>query len=370
MHGQWLGSYSGVDPSGTVTVELDDLGDHYEGMAYIYPGNYPAYPAIGGMVTTVDKSDQFSLQIGVDPIDMGHGVLESWDSIKHKYPKVTLAPTIETRWYFERESGVLFIEFDSASGGSGKAILSRRDAGRPSTRKPLESIKSWDEFKKYALTLDPRRYVFRGQESSEWRLRTYFHRCGRANLFKFVNLDINQLHANLSSLTAHHFNLRDDIENAAFYSLVQHHGYPTPLLDWTRSPFIAAYFSFRNKRSEGEFARIFVFDQREWVKDFVRSQLIATALPHFSFLTPLAINNSRMVPQQALSTVANVDDIEEFIAFNEKNKKKTYLEVIDLSVSERPQIMQELAMMGITAGSMFPGLDGACEQLKERNFNL
>ncbi len=77
-----------------------------------------------------------------------------------------------------------------------------------------------------------------------------------------------------------------------------------------------------------------------------------------------------MVPQQALSTVANVDDIETFIAFNETQMKKTYLTVIDLPVSERPQIIQELSLMGITAGSMFPGLDGACEQLRERNFNF
>ena len=32
--------------------------------------------------------------------------------------------------------------------------------------------------------------------------------------------------------------------------------------------------------------------------------------------------------------------------------------------------MKELALMGINAGSLFPGLDGACEQLKERYFGL
>jgi hypothetical protein len=224
--------------------------------------------------------------------------------------------------------------------------------------------------KDYALTLDPNRYVFRGQESSAWRLRTFFRRSGRANLFKFVNYDIHQLHVQLSSLTEHHFNLKDDVENAAFFSLVQHHGYPTPLLDWTRSPFIAAYFAFRKKRRVGEFARIFVLDQREWIRDVLRSQLISAVPPHFSLLSPLAINNPRVVPQQALSTVANVDDIEEFIAFNERKNKKTYLEVIDLPVSERQQIIRELSLMGITAGSMFPGLDGACEQLLEKNFNI
>ena len=31
--------------------------------------------------------------------------------------------------------------------------------------------------------------------------------------------------------------------------------------------------------------------------------------------------------------------------------------------------MQELSFMGITAGSMFPGIEGACEELKERMFD-
>jgi len=32
--------------------------------------------------------------------------------------------------------------------------------------------------------------------------------------------------------------------------------------------------------------------------------------------------------------------------------------------------MNELAYMGITAGALFPGLDGTCEELKEKNFNI
>ena len=94
------------------------------------------------------------------------------------------------------------------------------------------------------------------------------------------------------------------------------------------------------------------------------------APPHVTFLSPLAINNTRLVPQQALSSVSNVDDIESFILWQEQRTGKSYLKVIDLPTSERGQIMQELAMMGITAGSLFPGLDGACEQFRERQFNL
>jgi hypothetical protein len=47
---------------------------------------------------------------------------------------------------------------------------------------------------------------------------------------------------------------------------------------------------------------------------------------------------------------------------------KTYLEALELSARDRQYVMQELALMGITAGSLFPGLDGACESLKEQNF--
>jgi hypothetical protein len=368
MRGQWLGSYQG-NTQGVVTVELDDLGDHYEGMAYVYPSS-PGLPSIAGVVATVDKSEHFSIKIKTDPIDMRRGILVAWDSVKQNYPGVVLDPTIDTSWSCDRQNNVLTIDFNSNSGGSGKAHLSRSDGGRPPERIPVAKVKSWAAFKEYALTLNPNRYVFRGQESNAWRIRTFFHRSGRSSLFKFVNQDVHQLHAHLSSLTEHHFNLKDELENAAFYSLVQHHGYPTPLLDWTHSPFIAAYFAFRKKRTDGEFVRIFVLDQREWAKDVPRSHWVSAALPHFSFLNPLAINNPRMVPQQALSTIANVDDIEEFVAFNERKNGKTYLEVIDLPVSERPQIVQELSLMGITAGSIFPGLDGACEQLKEKNFNI
>lgn len=34
------------------------------------------------------------------------------------------------------------------------------------------------------------------------------------------------------------------------------------------------------------------------------------------------------------------------------------------------EVMRELSYMGITAGSRFPGHDGACEELRERNFDV
>ena len=49
---------------------------------------------------------------------------------------------------------------------------------------------------------------------------------------------------------------------------------------------------------------------------------------------------------------------------------KSYLKIIDLPVEDRPHIAKELSIMGITPGALFPGLDGACQELKERFFDL
>lgn len=97
-------------------------------------------------------------------------------------------------------------------------------------------------------------------------------------------------------------------------------------------------------------------------------QTVAPGRPHFSILEALAIENQCAVPQQALSSVTNVDDIETYIRLRETERTKLYLQVFDVPYAERESVLRELGIMGITAGSLFPGLDGACEELKARFF--
>jgi hypothetical protein len=84
----------------------------------------------------------------------------------------------------------------------------------------------------------------------------------------------------------------------------------------------------------------------------------------------MAIDNERMIPQQAVSSLTNVDDIEGYIRQRESETGLTFLQAIDLRLNERRRVMEELSSMGITAGSLFPGLDGACEELRERFFDF
>jgi hypothetical protein len=97
--------------------------------------------------------------------------------------------------------------------------------------------------------------------------------------------------------------------------------------------------------------------------------MLLTTAPHLSFLEFMAIENERLIPQQSASTVTNLDDIETYIRSKE-TQEKTYLTAIDLPVRERKKVVHELSYMGITAGSLFPGLDGACEELRERHFDI
>jgi hypothetical protein len=83
----------------------------------------------------------------------------------------------------------------------------------------------------------------------------------------------------------------------------------------------------------------------------------------------IALDNERLVPQQSISSVTNIDDIETHIRGYE-SADRSYLQIIDLPAKERPAVMRELSTMGITSGSLFPGLDGACEELRERFFQL
>ena len=183
--------------------------------------------------------------------------------------------------------------------------------------------------------------------------------------------DIPALHRHLASLTEHFFDMDNPLEYGAFLNLVQHHGYPTPLLDWTYSPFVAAFFAFSNLKHEeiledpNGFVRIFIFDKTTWTELLPQVRSLQSFGPNLSVLDFVAIGNDRLIPQQSISTVTGFDDIETYIAFQQRLLGRIFLRVVDLP---KTLVMRELASMGISSASMFPGLDGACASFKERFF--
>ena len=368
MRGQWIGIYEGTN-GGQIILDMDDEGSHFRGTAVAFE-NDPNLPSIVAGITTTDRTLPQKLKIrDLAVIRPGSTQLISRDDFAEEFPEVSV-PTELTVTFTEITDG-LRVDWASDVGTQGSGTLLRSRCDMPSDVAINTAITTWDQFKEYVFALGDREWMFRGQGVSK-RLRTSFHRSRRTDLLNYISKIVPEAHRALTARTRHLFNLSIGEQNGAFLNLLQHHGFPTPLLDWSHSPFVAAFFAYRHggrRETESDKVRIFMFARASWVADWSQISVLTFARPHFSILEALSIENPRAIPQQAISSVTNVDDIESYIHEREVEKNKVYLHVIDLPFSERRRVMHELSLMGITAGSLFPGLDGACEELSGRFFH-
>lgn len=368
MKGQWIGEFRGTN-AGTVVLDLDEDKGGYDALLSVYDLN-PAYPRTFSRFWLPKGDAHYSQRISLDHLEMGTGAVLSDQDIKTKYPSIHMPRVADIEWKISSDE--IDVKWKTPI-TSGLAKLFPDKMGMSSSIVPRADVADWNEFKQFASSLEPYEYAFRGHADCAWRLRTSFHRTGRANLVRFSTEDMAALNRHLVGLTTSRFNLSDGSDYAAFLSLVQHHGYPTPGLDWTQSPFVAAYFAFKDIRSKDvrpdQKVRILILEAKKW-NLLNRGAFLMPGFLHMTLVEPLALNNTRALPQQSLFGFTNISDLETYLEHAGRLKGISYLTAIDLPVSERKSVMQDLALMGITAGSLFPGLDGACQQLKERFFEL
>jgi hypothetical protein len=118
----------------------------------------------------------------------------------------------------------------------------------------------------------PHYLLFRGHENSTWQLLTTLER------YQLQSLDISDYYSKIygikpeiEAFTGNTWQTPDIIQlyeacnsysglgpglrtgqliGADYMAYLRHHGFPSPLLDWTRSPYVAAYFAFRRPSSD------------------------------------------------------------------------------------------------------------------------
>ncbi len=237
-------------------------------------------------------------------------------------------------------------------------------------------MSSWHDFKQWVghnVTVG-NKFYFRGQSNSLWKLTTTYHRSSEGKAIEIENYFaeiIKDVHYQVSSIEKP-INLNDSQELGTFLARLQHHGFPTPLLDWSLSPYIAAYFAFRNASldpNSEEKVSVFIFDIYSWTKHFPTSSDLRQKNEFVGDFVPLATGNPRMSRQMGVMTSTNVPDIQKFIMSKVSSTGKDMLWRFDMPASERNLVMQELNLMGINDMTMFPDFDGLCKHMKEKHFD-
>ena len=99
----------------------------------------------------------------------------------------------------------------------------------------------WPEYKNFVDTLSEN-WAFRGQINARWPLRTAIERTDFIKLRKGIEAEFV---AEFQRGARNYLN-KDELPEhlIEWLALMQHHGAPTRLLDFSRSPFIAAFFAY------------------------------------------------------------------------------------------------------------------------------
>jgi len=253
-----------------------------------------------------------------------------------------------------------------------------------------KAIRTWGEFVQLATTDFVGRWYFRGV-LDDWPLAPSLERGCRT--WKVPTKEIPNIEKRLLREFKRAYPRRGAVvppanDDLAWLALIQHHGGPTRLLDWTYSPFVAAFFALDallasrdKKRKAAIWALSAVPTSNKSVRHFLPPPLrpifdgysktregeyfrplFLEASPPFGFVTPVNpyILNERLIAHQGLFLCPGdvSRSFEENLLCVPRVTDAANLRKILLSRSMLPDAFTGLRRMNITYASLFPGLDG------------
>ncbi|WP_426509568.1 FRG domain-containing protein [Dactylosporangium sp. McL0621] len=231
-------------------------------------------------------------------------------------------------------------------------------------------LDSWWEFKRDLVSefidADSYRhdaYLFRGMRSPRWQLESSFDRT-----FRHVEPDrrtqvFDDLVATFRE-ACRDYGLPAELcdDDRRLIALGQHHGLPTRLLDWTSSPYIAAFFAYQEAFAEADAADshvvLWVLHRRSPMWSGVYDVEIVAAPSH---------ENARARNQAGYYTLSRspFNCLEE-VVIRCTDVTGVALTRVLLPLDDVRTALADLDLMGISALRLFPDLTGAATACKIR----
>lgn len=251
------------------------------------------------------------------------------------------------------------------TGPNGTAGAISFDLPSHANRVNAQRCRSWGGFKDWSARMQAGGAAwFRGHGCRSFALRTALHRLGRTRLERYCSEELLRFKGHAEALLERRFNLADSNDYSTVIGLAQHHGLPTPLLDWTASPYIAAFFAFadavenRNTRSKSTHVRVYALSREFLSGRAPRVISVPYVSPYIAALSISPIHNPRLYAQQGKFLVTNIDDLEGYICDMERRAGRQHLFAVDVPIACAYEALKDLAFMGLNGATMFPGLDG------------
>lgn len=192
-------------------------------------------------------------------------------------------------------------------------------------------------------------YIYRGQRKASWNLRPKIDRSPEGPLKpEQVREHLQRFKMACRGRRTGSRPSRED----EWWALAQHYGLATPLLDWTTSPFVAAYFAFETPDLAGEPRAVFALSKKA----------VERRGSEVYVVNPQSDNNPRLISQGGLFTRTPPEtDLWDYMQRRVAEWGPVVLLKITIPEHCRVCCLRDLNRMNINHLSLFPDLTGASE---------